>query len=400
MLLKMKKLKLVSIVGARPQFIKAAMLSRAIRNSNRKRSRAEIQEVLVHTGQHYDRQMSQVFFDQMDLPTPDYHLGVGSGSHGHVTGEMLMAVEKVLMKEKPQWVVVFGDTNTTLAGAFAAAKIPVPVVHVEAGLRSHNRKMPEEINRLLTDHLSALLFCPTDTAVANLKKEGIERGVHKVGDVMYDAFLAYGEMAARRKNIFRQLKIGAGRYCLATVHRQENTDDSSRLFNILEAFDELAEEGCPFILPLHPRTLKVLKTSESPLPRNSHVRLTGPLDYLDTLALEMHAKVILTDSGGIQREAFFAGIPCLTLRDETEWPETLDSGWNRLAGADSKKIIRAFRSIRTAADGRPELYGNGQAGELIIDRLKSATPFDPADWRPKYAEDQIAQFRGWLRQGR
>jgi UDP-GlcNAc3NAcA epimerase len=400
MLLKMNKLKLASIVGARPQFIKAAMLSRAIRESNRKRSRVTIQEVLVHTGQHYDRKMSQVFFDQMELPTPDYYLGVGSGTHGQMTAKILPAVEKALIKVKPDWVVVFGDTNTTLAGAFAAAKIPIPVAHVEAGLRSHNRKMPEEINRLLTDHLSALLFCPTDTAVANLKREGIERGVHKVGDVMYDAFLAYRDMALRRKNTLRKLGVEAGRFCLATVHRQENTDDSSRLSSIFKAFDELAEDGCPFILPLHPRTHKVLKTLDSQVPQNRHVRLTGPLDYLDTLALEMHAKVILTDSGGIQREAFFAGIPCLTLREETEWPETLNSGWNRLVGANTKKIIWGFRSIKTPADSRPELYGDGRAGELIIDRLISATPFDLEAWKSKYAEAQIAQFRGWLRQER
>jgi UDP-GlcNAc3NAcA epimerase len=323
--------------------------------------------------------MSQVFFDQMNIPKPHYHLGVASSTHAKITGEMQVKIEKVLMKESPDWAVVFGDTNTTLAGAFAAAKIPLPIAHVEAGLRSFNWGMPEEINRVVTDRISSALFCPTETAVQNLRKEGITRDVFQVGDVMYDAFLEFKEKALSESEIQKKFRLQPKNYCLATIHRQENTENVTRLANIFRAFDELAEKRCLFIVPLHPRTRKKLNEQERQLTKNPNVRLINPVHYLDMLALESQARVILTDSGGIQKEAFFVRVPCITMRNETEWVETVEAGWNSLAGADTEKIITAFHRIERVPSQRKDpshFYGEGNAGRKIVDLLISISPYD------------------------
>lgn len=367
----------MSIVGARPQFIKAAMISQAILNYRKKNKK--IEEILVHTGQHYDFNMSQVFFDQMNIPRPHYHLGVGSGTHATMTAEMLFKVEKMLTKERPDWVIVYGDTNTTLAGAIAAAKMPLPIAHVEAGLRSYNRNMPEDINRVLTDHISSALFCPTDVAVKNLEKEGITQGVFKVGDVMYDAYLAYKDLALSKSTILTTLRLQPRNYCLATIHRQENADDLLHLSNIFHAFSELASRDCPFIVPLHPRTKKIIGRQKRRFIRNPYVRLTKPVSYLDMLALESQAQIILTDSGGIQKEAMFVGVPCITLRDETEWVETVEAGMNVLTGADAEKIVSAINKVentRVRFKSLSNFYGNGNASKLVLEALISLSPFD------------------------
>jgi len=382
-------MKIVSIVGARPQFIKAAPVNRAIECHNRRGSNPQIAEILVHTGQHYDYNMSQIFFDQLKIRKPHYHLGVGSGNHGEMTGMMLTRIEEVLLKESPDLVLVYGDTNSTLAGALAAVKMHIPVAHVEAGLRSFNRRMPEEINRVITDHISSLLFCPTETAVNNLKKEGIygegainnrlsatsyalPRIVANVGDVMYDAFLFNKELSYNKSKILSELELEPGSYCLGTVHRQENTEDPQRLLNIFTAFEELSSADCPFIILLHPRTKKALKQDNKKKHFKPHVRFLSPTSYLDMIALESQAKVILTDSGGVQKEAYFAEIPCVTLRDETEWIETVEAGWNYLGGADVNKIICAFQK---AADSLPKkkmnLFGDGNASQSVLQYLIS-----------------------------
>jgi UDP-GlcNAc3NAcA epimerase len=324
-------LKLVSIVGARPQFIKAAAVSRVLRPRH--------QEFLVHTGQHYDYEMSGIFFDGLDLPRPDANLGVGSGSHGAQTGAMLKGVEDVLLAERPDYLLIYGDTNSTLAGAVAASKLSVPVVHIEAGLRSFNRRMPEEINRVVADHLSALLLCPSDTAVRNLAAEGITGNVHLVGDVMLDVLnWAKARLTAQPAGILDRLGVKKQRYLLATVHRSENTDDLARLSQILQAFNSLKD---PVVFPVHPRARKMIVDAGCEI--NSNVRLIDPVAYLDMVALTSAARLVLTDSGGLQKEAYWLGIPCLTLRDETEWVETVAAGWNRLVGSDSATIIEAVR---------------------------------------------------------
>ena len=356
---------LVDIVGARPQFIKVGAVLRAIERHNRAHPRAPIREVLVHTGQHYDPDMSQVFFDELEIKAPDYHLGVGSGTHAVQTGEMLKAIEPVLVKERPDVVVVYGDTNSTLAGALAAAKLRLPGAHVEAGLRSFNRAMPEEVNRVVADHLAELLLCPTETAVANLAREGIIRGVHLVGDVMYDSVLHHGRQAERRSRILDVLRLEPTCYVVATVHRAENTDDADRLQAIFGALDEIAGSGLPVIVPLHPRTRMRLHV----LPKTfSRLRLIEPVSYLDMLMLERHAKVIVTDSGGVQKEAYFFQVPCVTLRDETEWVETVQAGWNVLAGARVREIAHAVRTLTPPAAGLP-FYGDGQAADRVVQRL-------------------------------
>jgi len=370
-------LKIVSVVGARPQFIKAAMVSRAIQFHNKKKKKGKITHIVVHTGQHYDYAMSQAFFDQLTLPAPHYHLGVGSGLHGWMTGTMLPRVEAVLIEARPDWVLVYGDTNSTLAGALTAAKLTIPLAHVESGLRSYNRRMPEEINRVLTDHLSNLLFCPTQISIENLRKEGIEHGVQNVGDVMFDAFLAYYGQALRQSKVLSQNGLMPGNYSLATVHRQENTDDRVRLAGIFRAFGKIARKECPLIVPLHPRTLKAIKEERFNLSRNPHLRLIPPLNYIDMLALLSQAKIILTDSGGLQKEAFFARIPCITLRNETEWVETVRTGWNRLSGAEPEAIIEAFRAASIPDSPGPEpLFGDGKASKQIIDLLLAHSPFE------------------------
>lgn len=348
-------MKIVSIVGARPQFIKAAPVSRALRPHHT--------EVLVHTGQHYDDNMSAVFFQELDIPMPDYNLGVGSGTHGAQTGEMLMRIEQVLLDEKPDWVLIYGDTNSTLAGALAAAKLHIKVAHVEAGLRSFNRRMPEEINRIVADHLSDLLLCPSQTAVDNLAKEGITRGVHLVGDVMADALAFAAERARVHSDILTRLGLNERGYLLATVHRAENTDDETRLRNILQAFAEIDEI---IVFPVHPRTRNQLSTFHLPLSTN--VQIIEPVGYLDMVRLEQSAKMILTDSGGIQKEAYWLGVPCVTLRDETEWVETVQAGWNVLAGADPMRIVTAVQEFTPRKD-HPLLYGDGKAAKRIAEQL-------------------------------
>jgi UDP-GlcNAc3NAcA epimerase len=321
-------MKIVSIVGARPQFIKAAVLSRELRK--------EHTEILVHTGQHYDENMSAIFFAELGIPEPEYSLKIGSGLHGAQTGAMLAGIEQVLVDEQPDWVVVYGDTNSTLAGALAAAKLHLRVAHIEAGLRSFNRAMPEEINRVLTDHISTLLFCPTQTAITHLAAEGITHGVYRVGDVMYDALMWAVAQGRTRPDVLAGLGLPEKGYLLATLHRAENTDNLTRLQSITDAFNRLDE---PLVFPVHPRTRKKLdEIAYAPAP---HVHLIEPVGYLDMARLESAARRILTDSGGIQKEAMWLGVPCVTLRDETEWVETVESGWNVLVGADPVALLAA-----------------------------------------------------------
>jgi len=348
-------MRILSVVGARPQFIKAAPLSRKLRKAH--------QEILLHTGQHYDYELSQAFFEELDLPPPDYHLGVGSGSHARQTARMLTGIEKALLAEKPDLVLVYGDTNSTLAGALTAAKLQIPVAHVEAGMRSFDPTMPEEINRVLTDHLSTLLFCPTPTAVRNLGKEGIEKGVHLVGDVMVDALQEGLRLAEKRSNILNRLSLAPKSYLLATLHRAGNTDDPGTLSSILKAFNSLDE---PVIVPLHPRTRKAMKAFG--LKVKSQVRVLNPVPYLDNLTLERNARLILTDSGGMQKEAYLLGVPCLTLRRETEWVETVEAGWNLLVGSDPSSIRQAVREFHPQGKRR-SIFGEGDASEKIVNIL-------------------------------
>lgn len=340
-----------SIVGARPQFIKAAPVSRALTTSFR--------EVLIHTGQHYDYGMSDVFFQEMEMRPPDFHLGIGAGRHGEQTGKMLMEIEKVLNAVRPDCVLVYGDTNSTLAGALAAAKLKIPVAHVEAGLRSYNRTMPEEINRVITDHVSTLLFCPTDTALENLAKEGITKGVHRVGDVMYDALSHNLALARQHSTILNSLGLEKGTYALATVHRAANTDESARMKAIIDALGSLPTL---VVFPVHPRTRKMI--GEAGLSVSNNVTMVEPVGHFDVLILQENASCILTDSGGMQKEAYLLGVRCITLREETEWVETVEAGWNILAGVDEDAIRSAFASWHPSGE-RPALYGNGEAaGEI------------------------------------
>lgn len=356
-------MKVVSIIGARPQFIKCAPVSRELRHL--------AQEVLVHTGQHYDDSMSGVFFRELGLPEPEYHLGVGSGPHGRQTGEMLAKIEDILLREQPDVVLVYGDTNSTLAGSLSASKLHVPIAHVEAGLRSFNRKMPEEVNRVLTDHLSDLLLCPTETAVENLNREGITKGVHLVGDVMYDALLDSVERAKSTSTILQRLGLESGRYLLATAHRAENTDQLSRLEGIMTALVSLAGSGLTVIFPVHPRTRKQLNRLSLNYPDRLH--LIDPLPYLDMVLLEAHARLIATDSGGIQKEAYWLGVPCLTLRDETEWIETVKSGWNRLVGTLPHHIVAAVQEA-SAGRGNAWIWKRGQASRSIAHMVANGRP--------------------------
>ena len=359
-------MKIVTIVGTRPQFIKSAPVSKALRELGHT-------EILVHTGQHYDDGMSAVFFRELEISAPNVNLGVGSGSHGWQTGQMLIRIENVLLSEKPDMVLVYGDTNSTLAGALAAVKLHVPVAHIEAGLRSFNREMPEEHNRVVSDHLSNLLFCPTQTAVKNLENEGITQGVNLVGDVMYDSVLFNIQLAEKRSHILENLKLRPKNYALATVHRAENTDHHERLKSIFYAFEQISQNGLPVIIPLHPRTRQSLKNSKFKIEdppylrriQNSKSTFIDPVSYLDMLLLEKNAQVILTDSGGVQKEAYWFGVPCVTLRDETEWLETVESGWNVVVGTDREKIVNAVGCLNMD-NPRPEFYGDGRAAEKII----------------------------------
>lgn len=365
---RMKSLKIVTIVGARPQFIKAAPVSRALREAGHI-------EFLVHTGQHYDGNMSAVFFQELEIPEPDVNLGVGSGPHGWQTDQMLMRIEEVLLTEKPDWVLVYGDTNSTLAGALAAAKLHVPVGHIEAGLRSFNREMPEEHNRVLTDHCSKLLFCPTRTAVDNLAKEGITRGAHLVGDTMYDSVLQFAEIARQRSTILEDLGLEPKGYLLATLHRPSNTDIPENLRNILTAFFEI---GKPLVFPAHPRTRRKIAELDGAFqaePEMYNVRMIEPVGYLDMLVLEENAQLILTDSGGMQKESYFLETPCITLRNETEWLELLELGVNVLAGARKENIVReAAGMLDVELNFKGGLYGDGKARDLIVRQIIVATP--------------------------
>ncbi|WP_136795765.1 non-hydrolyzing UDP-N-acetylglucosamine 2-epimerase [Desulfosediminicola ganghwensis] len=358
----------VTIIGARPQFIKASVVNSEIRKRSENRDLGHNREIIVHTGQHYDYNMSRVFFDELDIPEPHYHLEVGSGSHGSMTARMMSKIEEVLNVEHPDWVLVYGDTNSTLAGAIVAAKMHIPIAHVEAGLRSFNKRMPEELNRVLTDHMSEALFTPTEIATANLVREGITEGVILTGDVMFDAFLQFKEKAAARSRILDTLDLSSGSYCLATVHRQENTDDCRRLTNIFSALKELSYGGQQIVLPLHPRTRKALEQNNICIDDNTGIRVIEAVGYLDMIHLEANAGLICTDSGGVQKEAYFAGVPCITLRDETEWVETVEAGANILAGAEKQAILNACTLARnTNVTVQPGLYGDGDAAAKIVD---------------------------------
>jgi len=349
-------MKIVTIVGARPQFIKAALVSRELRKTHT--------EILVHTGQHYDQDMSDIFFNQLAISDPEYNLGIGSASHGKQTGEMLAAVEKVLLDENPDWVVVYGDTNSTLAGALAASKLHIKVAHVEAGLRSLNRAMPEEINRVLTDHISDLLLCPSQVAVDNLVREGITKGVQIVGDVMHDALLwSLANIPHNPEELLVSYQLHKRDYLLLTIHRAENTDDPQRLASILDALNTVDEK---ILWPIHPRTRKKLSEYRLPIPEN--ITIIDPLGYFDMLLLMKNARKILTDSGGMQKEAYWLQVPCITLRDETEWVETIQVGWNILAGASPEKIIDDVKNWQPPTD-HPTIYGDGTTAQKIITLL-------------------------------
>ena len=352
-------MKILSVVGARPEFIQAMPVSRALQ--------ANHQEILVHTGQHYDYQMSQTFFEELKIPAPDYNLEVGSGSHARQTADMLIKLEEVLMKESPNLVIVRGDTNSTIAGALAASKLNIPVAHIEAGERSFVRSMPEEINRVVTDCLAEFHFCVSDNAVGNLMAEGISKSAYKVGDVMLDAMMQILPIARQKSNILAKLTSKKKKYSLVTIHRAANTDDASRLYQIATALNEVQET---IIFPVHPRTHKALISNE--IRFTDRIKVVGPLGYFDMVVLEENARLIATDSGGVQREAYFLGIPCLTLRDETEWIATIKSGWNKLVGADYKKIISNWFSFMPHS-ARPLIFGDGLAGQKIADIIGSAT---------------------------
>lgn len=356
-------MKIITIVGARPQFIKAAAVSRVIRDQYSD----NVQELLVHTGQHYDENMSKVFFEDLDIPEPKFNLEISGGQHGAMTGRMLEGIEEILVAERPDWVLIYGDTNSTLAGALAAAKLHIPVAHVEAGLRSFNMRMPEEVNRILSDRVSTKLFCPTQAAVDNLKAEGVIQGVHNVGDVMYDVALYYKNVAIERSKVKQQLSLKDGEFALATCHRAENTDDLTRLTEILKGLSAISR-NMPVVLPLHPRTRKIID-QHGLQTYLDQLLVVEPLAFLDMIALEQSAAVILTDSGGVQKEAFFYNIPCITMRDETEWVETVDMGWNTLVGASSTAIEQAFAQIKHEPASQIAVYGSGKAAEEILKSL-------------------------------
>jgi UDP-N-acetylglucosamine 2-epimerase (non-hydrolysing) len=345
-------MKIASVVGARPNFVKCAPLSREIRK--------EHNEIIIHTGQHYDYEMNKVFFDELKIPEPDYQLGVGSGSHGEQTGEMLRRTEEVLMNEEPDFVFVFGDTNSTLAGALAASKLHINVGHIEAGLRSYDKSMPEEINRVLTDHCSDILFCPTETSVENLKREGVTNGVYLTGDVMVDALKENIGIAEKKAMILKALDLKPKEYCLATVHRAKNTDDFNKLKSIVDAFCAIEK----LVFPCHPRTEKCLKDYDLWDRLVENARVIKPVGYLDMLVLEKSAMKILTDSGGVQKEAYIFNVPCITLRDTTEWIETVEDGWNVLVGANKEKIVKMSNEFEPKGKQR-NVFGEGNASEKI-----------------------------------
>jgi UDP-GlcNAc3NAcA epimerase len=355
-------MKIVSIVGARPEFIQSAPVSRALRERH--------QEILVHTGQHYDYLMSQTFFDELGIPAPDYNLEVGSGSHGRQTAEILIRLEEVVLSERPDWVIVRGDTNSTLAGGLVASKLHIPAAHIEAGERSFDRRMPEEVNRLVCDHVADLHLCASHAAVQHLADEGITASVHWVGDVMLDALLQNRSIARRKSDVVERLQLKPGGYALVTIHRAANTDDPARLKQIVQILNGARE---PVIFPVHPRTRKAL--SQLDIDFASHVRPIDPVSYFDMMMLEESARLIATDSGGVQREAYFLGVPCLTLRDETEWTETVEAGWNRVVGTEPEQALAAWFSFAPPAD-RPPIFGDGTAARRIAQILDNG-PITP-----------------------
>lgn len=347
-------MKIATIVGARPQFIKAATVSRVIRE------KSGIREIIIHTGQHYDENMSDIFFEELKIPKPHYNLGAGSSLHGKQTAKMLDGIEEILIREKPDWVIVYGDTNSTIAGALAAAKLHIPIAHIEAGLRSYNRRMPEEINRISTDHISDLLFAPTLNALDILKKEGLEERSVFSGDVMYDSILYFKEISRKKVNLTDIAPVEPGKYFLATIHRQENTEDIKRLQEIFIAFSEL---DIPVIIPLHPRTRNILDE----VSYRSNVKIINPVGYLEMVSLLSNCIKVFTDSGGLQKEAYFLKKPCITLREETEWIETLEGNWNFTVGTDKEKILD---KVHFCDYGEQKNYfGDGKAAEKIIERL-------------------------------
>ena len=375
--------KIITVVGARPQIIKAAALSRAIKNH----FSGKIKEVIVHTGQHYDENMSQVFFDELGIPSPDINLSVGSGSHGKQTATMIEGIEKVIMDEKPNAIVVYGDTNSTLAAGVAASKIHVPVVHIEAGLRSYNKKMPEEVNRIMCDHVSSLLFSPTKTGVDNLLKEGFKEeasgkysmdnpGVFHCGDVMYDNSIHFSEMSAQESSVLADNNLIEGEFILSTIHRNDNTDTPERITGIFEALQTISEENnIEIVLPLHPRTAKILTQNLPPelyqtVQDNPNIKLIPPVSFLDMIALEKNSKMVITDSGGVQKEAFFFNKACVILRPETEWVELVSCGSATIVGWNKGKIIEAYN--RYANDSNlqfPPVFGDGKAAEFICEMM-------------------------------
>ncbi|MEI9921806.1 MAG: UDP-N-acetylglucosamine 2-epimerase (non-hydrolyzing) [Bacteroidota bacterium] len=345
-------MKILTVIGARPQFIKAAAVSRAL-------AKAGVKEIIVHTGQHYDPNMSEVFFTEMEIPKPDYNLDIHDLGHGAMTGRMLEAIEKIVLERKPDYVLVYGDTNSTLAGALAAVKVHVPIAHVEAGLRSFDMKMPEEVNRILTDRISNILFVPTQAAIDNLKKEGCDAEIVNVGDVMLDTLLFYKDKASQRPPVINEKE-----FVLATIHRAENTNDPRRLKSICEAINEINKK-IPVVLPLHPRTKSYLKDIEL------NATVIDPLGYFDMLNLLAKCSLVMTDSGGLQKEAYFCGKYCVTLRDQTEWVELVESGVNEIAGADKEKIVRlALNNLNKKIVFNKSLYGDGTASEKIAQRIR------------------------------
>lgn len=350
-------MKIISVVGARPQFIKLAILSKELRENHN--------EIIIHTGQHYDDNMSRYFFEEMQIAKPDYNLNIGSGSHGKQTAEMLIGLEDIFLHQKPDVVITFGDTNTTLATGLAATKLNIPVAHVEAGLRSHNREMPEEINRILTDHISDYLFAPTLNAMENIKSENLYGKPFLVGDVMYDSLLYYGKIAEQKSRILKNLKLKQKEYILLTLHRPYNVDNIQKLQNI---FSALKQTKRFIILPVHPRTCKMIESTNTIIPEN--ISIIEPLGYLDFIFLQKHSEKIITDSGGIQKEAYLNGIPCITIRPETEWIETVKAGWNVLVGDKMDQLIENCLHFKPSHN-RPRYFGDGDSSKKIISILES-----------------------------
>lgn len=378
----MSKIKLLTIIGARPQIIKAAALSRAIRTH----FAAQIEEVIVHTGQHYDEGMSAVFFEELGVPKEHYNLNVGSKSHGHQTGQMLAGIEDILLKEKPDALVVYGDTNSTLAGALAAAKLLIPVIHIEAGLRSFNKSMPEEINRIAADHVSTLLFSPSESGYVNLVQEGFKTNndgpytadnpkIYHCGDLMLDNSLYFGNVSDKKSNIIKQLGLKGKKFILATIHRNANTDDANRLSALFLALNNISlENNLPVVLPLHPRTRKMLDTHlhaevKAAIEKNTSFTIAEPVGFLDMLALEKQAKIILTDSGGVQKEAYFFQKPCIILRPETEWVEIVDAGAAIVVDADYGRIMKAFEELKDKQIEYKPIFGDGKAAEFMCGEI-------------------------------